>query len=170
MYFRHLSVIISGMEEKDVNEFLKEREARLGNPIIYRAYSTWFAEVGRERREFGLLVYSDGKTLVMEDFFRPAAILGYPLSTKREKEREENYVKLELMIPVEDITDVSYVSRASAERSIRQQKDVAKKASFFSLAFMKNATCFRTKDRTFFLELPSHKEFKKVLNIKTQEN
>lgn len=158
------------MEDRDAKEFLLEREAKLGNPIIYKAYSTWFAEVGRERREFGIFLYTDGKTMMIEDFFRPAAVLGYPLGTKREKEREQNYVKLELAIPVEEIKEITYVSRASAESSLRQMKDVAKKASFFSLAFLKNATCVRTKDRTFFFELPSHKEFKNVLNIKIQEN
>ena len=73
------------MYDEETLEFIKEREEKLGGSLLLRTYATWFAEVWGERREFGVFMYSDGKVLVMEDFFRPATLLGYDLETKREK-------------------------------------------------------------------------------------
>ncbi|MBQ0072522.1 MAG: hypothetical protein KBS81_11835 [Spirochaetales bacterium] len=156
------------METEEAMAFLKEREEKLGAPIVYKAYATWFAEVGRERREFGVFLYSDGKTIMVEDFFRPATVLGYELTSKREKAREKEYVKTEIAIPVSSIKSIHYVSRHSAEASLRAMEDKAKDASLFSLLFQKNATCIRTEDRIFFLELPSHKEFVKQFSNTTK--
>ena len=77
------------MYDEETLEFIKEREEKLGGQLLLRTYATWFAEVGGERREFGVFLYSDGKTLVIEDFFRPAKVLGYEIETKREKERRK---------------------------------------------------------------------------------
>lgn len=70
------------MYDDEVRAFIKEREDKLGSPLIYRCYATWFAELNRERRDYGVFLYSDGKTLVIEDFFRETKILGYTIETR----------------------------------------------------------------------------------------
>ncbi len=151
------------MYDNDVKAFIKEREDKLGSPLLYRSFATWYAELGRERRDFGVFIYSDGKTLVIEDFFKETRILGYKVESKKEEERLANYKKMEIFIPIDEISSVESVSRSSAEASLKKQTDISKLSSLFNKLLTKNACRVKTKDRTFFLELPSVKEFKKVI-------
>ena len=157
------------MYDDEVKAFIEEREKKLGAPLIYRSYATWFAELGRERREYGVFIYTDGKTLVIEDFFRPNKVLGYTIETKKEKERKENYTKLEIMLPLRKVESISYVSRPSVENSLRKIKDLSKKSTLFNKLFTKNVTKLVIDGRPFFFELPSFKDFKNIID-KNKEN
>lgn len=153
-------------DEDDVKAFIEEREKKLGGKLIYRAYATFFSEVGGERRDWGVFLYSDGNTLVIEDFFRESKILGYTVNSKKEREREKNWIKMEIIISISEIEDVSLVSRRSAEKSLKTKNDVSKRATLFNKIFTK--TCVRVKagERVFFLELPSMKEFLNLVDKK----
>lgn len=153
-------------DDDEVRAFIEEREKKLGGKLIYRAFATWFAEIGGERREYGVFLYSDGKTLVIEDFFRPGTILGYRVNSKSEKKREEEYVKMEITLPLEDVTEIDYCSRRSAEKSLKTLNDVSKRATLFNKIFTKTCTKVKCKDRVFFFELPSFKEFINLVNKK----
>ena len=60
--FAHIWVRILGiMFDEETMEFIKEREEKLGAPMLWRSYATWYAEKGRERREYGVFVYTDGE-------------------------------------------------------------------------------------------------------------
>ncbi len=150
--------------DTDVKAFIEEREKKLGGKLIYRTYATWFAELGRERREWGVFLYSDGRSLVIEDFFHQSTVLGYAIKSKSEREREEAYVKLEITLPLEDVRDVEYCSRRSAEKSLKTINDVSKSATLFNKIFTKNCTKLVVGDRIFFFELPSYKEFKNLID------
>lgn len=147
------------MYDSDTEEFIKEREEKLGAKILFRSYATWFSEMGGEKREYGVFLYSDGKTLVIEDFFRPSSILGYELNTKNEKERRKEYQKLEISLDVNKIEQISLVSFSSAEASWKSGKDCRKPSNLFNKIFTKNVTSFKHEGRIFFFELPSFKEF-----------
>lgn len=149
--------------DDDTIAFLEEREKKIGGKLIYRTFSTWFAEIGGERREWGVFMYSDGKTLAFEDFFHKTRILGYDISSKSEKEREKNYVKMEYFIPLSDIDECTYVSRPSAEKSLKTIKDVSKESTLFNKIFTKNCTRLKVGDRVFFFELPSYREFRNMI-------
>lgn len=150
--------------DTDVKAFIEEREKKLGGKLIYRTYATWFAELGRERREWGVFLYSDGRSLVIEDFFHQSTVLGYAIKSKSEKEREEAYVKLEITLSLDDVRDVEYCSRHSAEKSLKTINDVSKSATLFNKIFTKNCTKLVVGDRIFFFELPSYKEFKNLID------
>ena len=65
-------------------------------------------------------MYSDGKVLVMEDFFRPSKLLGYDLETKREKERRKEYRKMEIFLPLDKIDSIELVTKGKAEEALRK--------------------------------------------------
>ncbi len=144
--------------------FLREREERIGGPIRFRSFATWFSEIGGEAREWGVFLYSDGKTLAAEDFFRPGRFLGYEIKSKSEAERERNYVKMEIFLPVSQVSDVTLVSRSSAEKSLKTLNDVSKESSLFNKIFTRNCTRVKVGERVFFFELPSFREFRDFVN------
>ncbi len=150
--------------DTDVLAFIEEREKKIGGKLIYRTYATWFAELGRERREWGVFLYTDGKTLMIEDFYRPSTVLGYEINSRSEKERKANYVKLEIPLLLSDVTEVDYVSRPSAEKSLKTINDVSKSATLFNKIFTKNCVKLKVGERIFFLELPSYREFKNLID------
>ncbi len=153
-------------DDEDVKAFIEEREKKLGGSLIWRTYATFFSEIGGERRDWGVFLYSDGRTLVIEDFFRESRILGYAINSKKEKERARNWVKMEIILPLSDITEVSLVSRRSAEKSLKTKNDVSKRATLFNKIFTRTCVHVKAGGRVFFLELPSMKEFKNLVDKK----
>ena len=151
------------MYDEETLEFIKEREEKLGGPLLYKVYATWFAEVGGERREFGVFMYSNGSTLAIEDFFRPAKVLGYELETKREKERRKQYRKMEIFMPIESIDSVSLVTKSKAESSLRSGKRDISEVGIIGRIFSRTVTMVKSGDRVFFLEIPDHKIFKETI-------
>ena len=151
------------MYDEETLEFIKEREEKLGGPLLLRTYATWFAEVWGERREFGVFMYSDGKVLVMEDFFRPSTLLGYELETKREKERRKEYRKLEIFLPLDKIDSIELVTKGKAEEALRKGNKEIQEANRISRIFCRTVTMIKAEDRVFFFEIPAHKEFKNTI-------
>ena len=147
---------INSMDTEDTMAFLKEREAKLGAPMKFRTYCTWFAKLGGERRDYGVFLYTDGRTMVYEDFERDPMILGIPINRKR----KEKYVKMEESFPVDSITDVQRVTRRSAEKSLEAKRDISRAPWLFSKAFCKLVTKISTADSgVIFVELMDHKAF-----------
>ena len=146
------------MDDIDTKAFLKEREDKLGSKIIWRTYATFFAQLGKEKRNYGVFVYSDGDTINIEDFERVPAIFGIALSSRRKK---DEYVKLEISFKIDDIESIRLVTRHSADLSCSKGQDLAKSPSFLGAFFRKLVTEVKMKDGSiFFFELMSHKEFK----------
>ena len=67
---------------QDTINFIKEREEKLGAPLLFRTYSTWYGRIGKEEREYGVFLYTDGKTMVYEDFERNPQIASAEKSMK----------------------------------------------------------------------------------------
>ena len=153
----HLSGTIGCMSNtEDTIAFIKEREEKLGAPLRFRTYSTWFGRVGGETRQYGVFLYSDGKTMVYEDFERNPSILGFQIPVKR----KEKYVKLERSFPVSDIADISRVTMRSAEKSLAQERDLAFPAGKVTAILRRTVTKVRLSDGSvIFLELMDHKAF-----------
>ena len=159
------------MYDEETLEFIKEREEKLGGQLLLRTYATWFAEVGGERREFGVFLYSDGKPLVIEDFFRPAKVLGYEIETKREKERRKDYKKMEIFIPIEDIASVDLVTKGKTETALKTGNTDIISAGGVSKLLCRTVTMIKTGNRTFFFEIPDYKKFYDEINrFKNKEN
>ena len=155
------------METDDTITFLKEREARLGAPIIYRTYSTWFARLGGEKREYGVFLYTDGQTMVYEDFDRPPMILGIPIHRKN----KEPYVKLEDSFPLASIISIDRVTKNAAERSMVRGHDTASSASLLSKAFRRLVTKVTLSDGSvMFFELMDHKGFLRMVEKARRDN
>ena len=152
------------MYDEETLEFLKEREEKLGGQLLLRTYATWFAEVGGDRREFGVFMYSDGNTLVIEDFFRPAKVLGYEIETKRQKERRKDYKKLEIFLPIEDVDSVALVTKGKAETALKTGNTDIPSAGGVSKLFCRTVTMIKAENRTFFFEIPDHKKFYDDIN------
>lgn len=163
MLFGLLWVNIVSMMDEETLQFIKEREEKLGGAMLWRSYATWFAEIGRERRDFGVFAYSDGKTLILEDFFRPATLLGYELETKREKERRKEYRKMEIHIPISTITSLTLVTKNRAEKALRNITKEIKEASVLERILFRTVARVEADGRVFLLELPDYKEFKRQL-------
>lgn len=146
------------MVDIDTEDFIKEREERLGAPLTLKTYCTFFADNNGEKREYGVFLYSDGRTLVLEDFERIPSLMGIPLTYSRKNQKE--YVKLEVIWSISDILSIDRVTRASAESSCKKFEDSAKPANAFDKIFKKLVTRIRLKDgRTIYLEMISHKDF-----------
>ena len=118
------------MDNDDAIAFIKEREEQLGGKILYRTYSTWYGRIGKEKREYGVFLYTDGKVFVYEDFERNPQILGIPIRTKK----KEKYEKLEVSFPASSIREISRVTKRSAEVSLYNGKDLSKQASLIDKA------------------------------------
>ena len=112
------------MDSQETMLFLKEREERLGAKIIYRTFSTWYARIGHEKREYGVFLYTDGRTIVFEDFDREPQLLGIPLKRKN----KEKYEKLEVSFPVTAIRSIERVSLSDASDAF-DRNDAAEAAN-----------------------------------------
>ena len=144
------------MDTDEAIAFIKEREERIGGKILYRTYSTWYGRIGREKREYGVFLYSDGRSFIYEDFERDPMILGIPINRKR----KEKYVKMEESFPVDSITDVQRVTRRSAEKSLEAKRDISRAPGLFGKAFCKLVTKISTADSgVIFVELMDHRAF-----------
>ena len=151
---------MESMDAISTKEFIEIREAKLGSRITWRTYSTWHASTAGAKREFGVFLYTDGKTLVFEDFERTPTLMGIPVSSMR----KEKYEKYEISIPILEIAEINRVTRSSAEASFSASSDRSKPAGAFSKAFRKLVTRVKLKDGTaYFFELIDHRGFKKQI-------
>ena len=147
--------------DDDTIAFLKEREEKLGGELIYRAYATWYGRNDGEEREYGVFLYSDGKTLVIEDFERTPTILGIRVKPRVKKE----YIKLEHFLPLQSIKRIDKVTKSSADKSLSIHKDVAKNANLFDRIFRKTVIRVTLDDGTaYYFELPELKKLEKLMN------
>ena len=145
------------MNTGDTIAFLKEREEKLGSPIRFRTYAPWFARLGGERRDWGVFMYSDGKTMVYEDFERDPMILGIPIPGRKNKEK---YVKLEASFPVSSIVSIDRVTRKDAEKSLERKRDGSRSAGILSIALRKLVTKITLNDGSiFFMEIMDYSKF-----------
>lgn len=151
------------MDAGDTIAFLKEREERLGAPIRFRTYTPWFAKLGGERRDWGVFLYTDGRTMVYEDFEREPMILGIPIPGAKKK--KEKYVKLEASFPVSSIVSIERISRRDAEKSLETGHDASKPASGLARALRKLVTKIVLDDGSiYFIETMDHRKFANMIN------
>ncbi len=144
------------MDYIDSKAFIKEREDKLGAPIIYKAFSLFFAQLGGEKRDYGVFLYSDGRTINIEDYERNPSILGISYEPRKKKE----YKKFELSWRIDEIASVDLVTRQSADKSIKNGIDQTKCPSAIGKLVRKLITKITLTDgRIIFLEMMSHKEF-----------
>ena len=155
------------MDNDDAIAFIKEREEKLGGKILYRTYSTWYGRIGKEKREYGVFLYTDGKVFVYEDFERNPMIMGIPLPVKN----KEKYVKMEHSFPVSSIVSIERVLRSDAERSVKLGSDFTKAPGLFGKAFRKLVTKVTLKDGSIlFFEFMDHMEFVRIIQKFMEEN
>lgn len=155
------------MDVLSTREFLEERSKKLGGEIVWKGYAVWHATSTGDKREYGVFMYTDGKTLVFEDFERMPTLMGIPVnSIKRDK-----YEKYEVMIDLSDIKNIATVTRSSAESSYRNYRDASKEPSIFGKLFKKLVTKVLLKDgRAYFFELMDSKGFRnKIMEFKKGE-
>lgn len=154
------------MDTEDTVAFLKEKEERLGGKIRYKTYSTWYGEIGGEKREWGVFLYTDGTVFIFEDFNREPSILGIKLTEKK----NPDYVKYEKSFLVRDIDSLELVTKLSAEKALMYGQDIAKPAGLFARAVQQLVTKVRLKDGTvMFFELIDHKKFVSLVAQLQQE-
>lgn len=155
------------MDAISTKEFLEERENKLGAKIVWKSYSPWHASTLGLIREFGVFIYTDGKTLVFEDFEKTPTLMGIPV----ESLRKHKYEKYERLIDISTIIEVSTVTRSSAEASYRNNKDVTKKPNLFGKLFRKLVTKVKIDDGTvYFFELMDRADFEnRIMNYKKGE-
>ena len=152
--------------DKETEDFLREREEKLGAPIIFRTYALYYARLGGETRDYGVFLYSDGVTLALEDFERVPTLLGIPYR----KRNAAKYEKLEVSIPVSGIMDIVKVTRSSAERSMRRGADSSRIPTAFGRVFRKCVSRIRMKDGgVYYLELMDQKGLESMID-KEKEN
>lgn len=155
------------METGDTIAFLKEREEKLGAPLRYRTYSPWFGTIGGERRDYGVFLCTDGRTILYEDFERNPMIMGIPLPVKN----KEKYVKMEHSFPVSSIVSIERVLRSDAERSVKLGSDFTKAPGLFGKAFRKLVTKVTLQDGSIlFFEFMDHNEFVHIIQQFREEN
>lgn len=148
-------------QNDDTEAFLNVRREKLGGELIYRSYATWYGRSDGDKREFGVFIYSDGRTLVLEDFERTPTILGIRYTPKKKSE----YRKLEIFIPADSITGIDRITRRSAELSVMDGKDRGKVINLFAKLFKKTVTRVALEDGTaYYLEIADTDKLKKTLN------
>ncbi len=144
------------MDSDDAIGFIREREERIGGKILYRTYCTWYGRVGMEKREYGVFLYSDGKTVIYEDFDRAPQILGIPIKTRK----KEKYEKLEVSFPVSAIKSIRRVTKRSAQLSVMNARDMSRSANTLDRILRTLVTKVELDDGTvLFFEMIDHKEF-----------
>ena len=146
------------MDNNEAIAFIKEREEKLGSRILYRTYSTWYGRIGKEKREYGVFLYSDGKVFIYEDFERNPQILGIPIKTRN----KEKYEKLEVSFPAAAINEITRVTKRSAEISLYNGKDLSSPATLFDKALRAIVTkVVLDNGDVLFFELMDPKQFEK---------
>ncbi len=149
--------------DNDTAAFIKEREDKLGGKLIYRSYATWYGEANGNEREYGVFLYSDGNTLVIEDFERTPTLFGIKLKPRTNKE----YTKLEIFIPLSMIKAIDKITRASAEKSLKAEKDLGKEANLFDRIFKKTVIRVNLENSdTYYFEIPDFKQLEKLIKEK----
>lgn len=149
--------------DNDTEAFIREREEKLGGKLIYRSYATWYGEASGNEREYGVFLYSDGNTLVIEDFERTPTLFGIKLKPRVKRE----YIKLEIFIPIKDIKDIDKITRTSAEKSIKAEKDLGKVANLFDKIFRKTVIrVILNNDDAYYFEIPDCKILEKLIKGK----
>ena len=124
------------MDTDEAIAFIKEREERIGGKILYRTYSTWYGRIGREKREYGVFLYSDGRSFIYE------------------------YEKLEVSFPASEIMEITRVTKRSAEVSLYNGKDLSKHPNIIDKAFRPIVTkVVLGNGDVLFFELMDPKEF-----------
>ncbi len=149
--------------DNDTAAFIKEREDKLGGKLIYRSYATWYGEANGNEREYGVFLYSDGNTLVIEDFERTPTLFGIKLKPRTNKE----YTKLEIFIPLSMIKAIDKITRASAEKSLKAEKDLGKEANLFDRIFRKTVIRVNLENGdAYYFEIPDFKQLEKLIKEK----
>ncbi len=149
--------------DNDTAAFIKEREDKLRGKLIYRSYATWYGEANGNEREYGVFLYSDGNTLVIEDFERTPTLFGIKLKPRTNKE----YTKLEIFIPLSMIKAIDKITRASAEKSLKAEKDLGKEANLFDRIFRKTVIRVNLENGdTYYFEIPDFKQLEKLIKEK----
>ena len=158
------------MEEDDESKnFLEKREEKLGSKILYKTYSVWYGDLFGEKREHGVFLYTDGTTLILEDFERTPTLLAIPVPAL--KKYQEKYTKLEVRIPIKEIKKIETVTKKSAEKSIKERKDFTKPANGLNKALKKLVTMIAMDNgQIYFLEIMNKKDFKNRLMSYKEEN
>ncbi len=152
---------------EDTIAFLREREEKLGAPIRFRTYCTWYGRLGCEIREYGVFLFTDGKTVIYEDFDRVPTLLGIPLQRKR----KEKYEKMEYAFPVSDITGIFRVTKSEAVRSLNAGRDVSKPAGTLARILRRTVTKIVLSDGSvIFLEMIDPADFMKKIKEYQKEN
>ena len=155
------------MDAIGTKEFIEERENKLGAKLLWKTYSTWHASTFGLKREFGVFIYTDGKTLVFEDFEKTPTLMGIPVASLKKHE----YKKYEVMLDISKIIEVETVTRSSAEVSTARMADKSKQPRLFGKLFRKLVTKVKLEDGTvYFFELMDRADFKnRILNYKKGE-
>ena len=146
-------------QNEDTEAFLNERREKLGGELIFRSYATWYGRSDGDERGFGVFMYSDGNTLVIEDFERTPTLFGIRYSPKRKSE----YVKLEIFIPLRAVQRIDTVTRTSAESSVRHLRDEGKEASLFARLFRKTVTRMVLDDVSYYIETADTDKLRKLI-------
>ena len=155
------------MDVFSTREFLEAREKKLGSAIIWKSYAVWHASINGDKREYGVFLYTDGKTLVFEDFERTPTLMGIPVASIK----KEKYEKYEVMVNISEIKDIYTVTRSSAESSVRNMRDASREPSFVGKLFKKLVTKVSLFDgRVYFFEMMDASGFKKkIMELKKGE-
>ena len=155
------------MERESTELFLKERENKLGSPILWKSYATWHNSLRGEEKEYGVFVYTDGNTLVFKDFERTPTLMGIPVSAIKKAE----YRKYEVLLSIKDIREISTVTKSSAMRSVRAGKKMTRKPNIMDKAFRKLVSMVEMDSgELYFFELMDRKEFEnKIMDFRKGE-
>lgn len=145
------------MDNSDATIFINGIEEKLGSPVTWRTFSTWYGSNEGVIREYGVFLCICGGQLYGEDFERLPQILGYTLKQKN----RPKYEKYSFSIPLSRIKSISRVTKKGADLACRAASKVPlAEAGAFSKAMSQIVTQLETEDGIcHYFELISHKEF-----------
>ncbi len=151
----------SSVLNEETEKFIRELEEKLGSPLGYRTFCTWYSDSEGNRRERGVFLCRYGDSIHYEDFEVRRDLIGDLLLGRRTS--KEPYVKFERSIALSDIVSSRVVRLSAADKDPTVEH---REAGALSRPFSRLVVQLRLKDsRLLFFEVIDRNEFLKALDI-----
>lgn len=139
------------MSDINPDTYISQLEAAKGGKIGYRCFSLYYVDNQGNFKEHGVFMYQIGKTLFYEDFMFKRSFLGIELN----KKANEEYIKFENSININDIKSVKHVSKKKAVNYCSNPAVEIPKAGILCRLFGKTLVMVEAENGfSMFLDLP----------------
>lgn len=154
-------IMQSSVLKEETEKFIESLEEKLGSPMSYRTFCTWYCDSDGNLRDRGVFLCRFSDSIYYEDFEPKNDFIGDILLGR--KPSREKYVKMERVFAISDIESIRVVTRSAAESDMRREH---REAGFLSRLLSRLVLQLKLRDGTLlFFEAMDRKEFIQALGL-----